>query len=69
MEKKVLKGKGFKRGKQAGNFIMHFKVYIPTTLTKEQSDLIRQFGKDEVITPQSQAFASIDRVINFFRNR
>lgn len=67
---KVLYGLGMRREKLRGNVIVHYKVQIPTTLTKEQTDLIRQFGKDEHLRPvDSQLAESFNQLLRMFRLR
>lgn len=69
-DSKVLYGAGMRREKLRGNMIVHYKVQIPTTLSKEQTDLIRQFGKDEHLRPvESQIAESFDQLLRMFRLR
>jgi len=50
-EKRLLKGRGIN---ERGNQIVHFQVVVPKKLTKEQADLIRQFGKGEIKVESKQ---------------
>jgi len=52
-EKRILRGKGIKdeESLRPGNQYVHFQVVIPKVITKEQSELIKQFGRTERIRP------------------
>lgn len=58
-EKRVLRGRGLKRGHQRGDFYLHFKIQIPRTVTDRQKELIKEFGEGERIRPYAGSF--IDR--------
>jgi len=71
-EKLTLPGKGIPATVGSpGNQYIHWQVHIPTNLTKRQSDLMHQFGKDEQRqTPNSsQVLETVTRITKFFLRR
>jgi len=70
-EKRILKGRGIgsREAGKLGNFYVKFKVVIPKSITKEQADLMFQFGRDDIVCPQpytTQWQATVRSVKRFF---